>query len=232
MSSEPMKRISAGELTTEEYGSILREVFHYSRENPQLKAAACMYLRGRERDLVSSMFRHATAEVGHENLAMNDIISLGMNVDALPYENPLSATSLMTAYAYYQIHRMNPAGYIGYGFFLEFLPTTVGSDIILTLKKSGIPENSLSFLIDHAEIDVSHTRLVERYVDAFGRTDAEISSMGYVIETTGYMFAKLFEQAIEFAHAPWERGWNWQELIADSLTPEMVISGEAKRQTA
>lgn len=223
MQSPAMVSLAKGEMTKAEYASIMREVFHYTRENPQLHTMAAINFRGRERGIIKPFFGHASAEIGHEDLAANDFETLGGDPTSLPYENPLPATSALVAFAYYQIHHLNPIGFIGYIYFLEFVATSIGEKAMGWLDKIEVPAGAVTFLRDHAEIDVSHNRLMERYVDELVRSDAAVEAVKHAIDTTGFLYAAMMQQAVEDAAAPADRGWNWQELQADQLTPEMLM---------
>jgi len=220
LQSKPIKHLAAGQLSVAQYRSYLKQVYFYVRENPQLQALATIYFRGRQREMVRSFYSHASSEIGHEQLALNDYITLGGNADNVVYKNPLPATTALTAFAFYQIYNKNPLGYLGYLFFLEFLPTRSGESIANQLMSAGIPENATTFLRDHMEIDVGHNRLMEKYADALLKTDADVDAAIYAMRTTGYLYAQMIEAAFADEHEQIDTGWNWDELQADNKLPE------------
>ena len=69
MAAPVMQAIGSGALTIGGYKSILREVYHYTKENPQIQAFATTYFRGNDRETVKMFLRHAVSEIGHEYLA-------------------------------------------------------------------------------------------------------------------------------------------------------------------
>ncbi len=219
LKSEPMTHLASGKLTIEEYRSILKQVYYYVRENPQLQALATVYFRGRQRDLVKSFYQHATSEIGHENLALNDYTTLGGDGSNVPYKNPLPATSALTAYAFYQIYNLNPLGYIGYLFFLEFVPTQAGGAISEQLRAIGVKDNALTFLRDHIEIDQAHNRLMAQYAERLLQGPADLDSVEYAMKTTCHLYEQMMASAIKDAHAQVDTGWNWEELNADNAAP-------------
>jgi len=219
LSSAPLQRLAKGQVTIEEYRSYLKEVYFYVRENPQIQVFGTAYFRGRQRRMVRNMFKHATSEVGHEQLALNDYVALGGNADAVPYKNPLPATAALTSYAYYQIYNLNPLGYLGYLFFLEFSPTQIGDSLADQLLAIGAPEGSLTWLREHIEADIGHNKMMERYVEALLKTEADIDSVEYAMKTTAYLYTQMLDAAFADAKAPMETGWNWEELNADGLIP-------------
>ena len=75
--SSPLVKLQRGEFGIHHYKSILREVFHYTREDPQMQSLVTVYFRGEDRDTVKLFLKHATSEIGHEYLALKDLESLG-----------------------------------------------------------------------------------------------------------------------------------------------------------
>jgi hypothetical protein len=227
MNSSAMRHLANGLLTIEEYKSFLTQVYFYAREDPQLQALATVYFRGRQRDFVKAFYSHASSEIGHEQLALNDLQTLGADVSATPYRNALPATTALTGFAFHQIYNGNPLGYLGYLYFLEFVPTQAGPTIAQSLSNAGVPEAATTFLRDHIEIDVAHNRLMTRYADSMLKSDADIEAVVYAMKTTGYLYAAMIGEAIADVAAPMDTGWNWAELSADGLTPRSVQSRAA-----
>lgn len=217
MASAPMAHLASGRLTLEEYRSILKQVYYYVREDPQLQALATVYFRGRQRDLIQNFYQHAISEIGHEQLALNDLATLGGEVEDIPYQNPLPATTALTAYAFYQIYNLNPLGYIGYLFFLEFVPTQAGPVIAEQFREIGVKDNALTFLRDHIEIDQAHNRLMQRYADSLLQSEADIDSVEYAMKTTSHLYEQMLSSAIKDAQEQMDTGWNWEELQADKI---------------
>jgi hypothetical protein len=220
MASPAMIHLAGGRMTLAEYRSYLKQIYYCVRENPQLQALAAVYLRGEQRRAVKTFFQHAVSEIGHDQLALNDYITLGGEADEVPFKNPLPATTALTAFAFYQIYNLNPLGYLGYLYFLEFMPTQAGPVIAGQLAAIGAPEGATTFLRDHIEIDQAHNRLMERYADTLLRTDADVDSVAYAMKTTGYLYAQVVESAIRDAHANEDTGWNWEELRTDRKQAE------------
>jgi pyrroloquinoline quinone (PQQ) biosynthesis protein C len=219
LASEPMRRLSGGALTVEEYRSVLKQIFHHTRENPQLQALATVYFRGRQRDMVRMFYKHAASEIGHDQLALNDFVTLGGDATNVPYENPLPATSALLAYGFYQIYNLNPLGYLGYLYFLEFTGTKAGVGLMDSLRRIGVPDSAMTFLKDHTEIDVGHNKMMMKYAEHMLRAEADIDAVVYAMKTTGFLYSQMILSAIEDARAPMDVGWNWEELNADAVSP-------------
>jgi len=227
LSSPPVQKLQAGAITPVQYRSVLREIYHHTRENPQLQALATVYFKGRQRDMVRSFFTHAASEIGHDQLALNDYVALGGDPTDVPYQNPLPATTALLAYGFYQIYNLNPLGYLGYLFFLEFMPTKSGEGMMSLLEKIGVPRTAMSFLKDHTEIDIGHNKMMKKYVEGLVRSQSDVDVIDYAMRTTGYLYAQMLEQAIADADSPAATGWNWEELQADGVTPRRDVRSVA-----
>ncbi|MCA9711134.1 MAG: iron-containing redox enzyme family protein, partial [Myxococcales bacterium] len=143
LGSAPLRRLASADVTVEEYRSYIKQVYYYVRENPQIQAVGTAYFRGQQRSTVRSVLAHAVSEVGHEQMALDDYVALGGDASVVPYRNPHPATTALTSFAYYQIHNLNPVGYLGYLFFLEFSPTQVGTKLCEQLLACNVPEHAL-----------------------------------------------------------------------------------------
>ena len=219
LQSNSMASLTRGEMTREEYRSVMKQIFHHTRENPQLQALATVYFRGRDRDMIKMFYNHATSEIGHDQLALNDYETLGGDASMVPYENPLPATSAMLAYGFYQIYNQNPIGYLGYLFFLEFSGTGAGDSIMDALRGVGVPDNAMTFLRDHTVIDVGHNRLMEKYAAHMIKDERDLDAVVYTMKTSAYLYAQMIDAAVADAHSNAFSGWNWEELDADRVTP-------------
>ena len=229
MDSPAITSLMEGRFTVDHYKSVLRQIFHHTRENPQLQASATVYFRGHQREVIQSFYRHATSEIGHDQLALNDYRTLGGDASSVPYENPLPATLALLGYGFYEICNRNPLGYLGYLFFLEFTPTTAGSGLMDALRAAGVPDRAMTFLKDHTVVDVGHNKLMEGYLADLVRHDWEADVVVAAMHATGNLYARMLDEAVAFADAPYDVGWNWGELQADGLEPAQFGSGQIRK---
>jgi len=201
--SESMQMLASGKLSLEHYKSILCEVFHYTKENPQLQALASVSFRGKDRQLVRNFLGHASSEIGHDQLALNDLTTLGGKEAAIlvPRCYPLPATTALTAYAFYCIQQRAPIGYLGYLYFLEFMPTGAGNKYSDLLLNAGVPKKAMTFLSDHISIDVAHNKLMKKYLKALVHNPDDSAAICYSIRTTGYLYSSMLYSAITRAES-------------------------------
>lgn len=193
---ETVRLLGSGGLTRAHYVAVLREIYFHTRENPQIQALATVYFRGHEREMVKPFFRHATSEIGHDQLALNDMIALGEEVGEIPQGQPLPATTALLAYPFYQIGYHGHMGYLGYLYFLEFTPTTMGAGLLQALEAIGVGEEARTFFHDHTTIDVAHNRMMQKYLAHLVRTEEDLQAVMYSMEVTAELYAKMLDAAI------------------------------------
>lgn len=211
---EGMQRLWKGELTAKHYATLMREVFHHTRENPQLQALATVHFRGAQRTMVKPFLRHAISEVGHDQLALNDVASLGFDVSNTPQEQPLPATTALLAFPFYQIYNLNAVGYLGYLYFLEAMPTSFGAEYMTTLAGMGVGPEAMSFLQDHTTIDVGHIKAMEGYIDALITTPSDLGAAIYAMRVTGELYSHMVTAAFASADHSVRFGTNHREVAA------------------
>ena len=193
-------RFRRGDASVAEYASLMCAIALQARENPQIQAYATAFFRGHQRDLVRAFCKHAVSEIGHDQLAADDVATMGFPVNDLFHQQPLPSTVALTAFAYYTIDHVNPVGYLGYLFFLEFLPTAFGAEYLAALDKIGVPKTARTFIMDHAAVDIGHNKLMERYVEQLIVTEADYEAVRYAMEVTGTLYGRMIEES--FARAP------------------------------
>lgn len=228
--SPAMQKILSGEMTIDHYKSYLRQTYHYTKDNPQIQALATVYFHGSDRDFVKMFYKHAISEIGHDELALNDLKYLGENVDAVRTENPLPATVALNAFVYYQIYNRNPIGYLGYLFFLEFLPTSSGAGYMQLLKQAGVPSEAMGFLLEHTNVDIYHNKLMEQYLEGLVLTESDLSSVIYTMRGTGKLYADMLQSAFEQADDP--ANWGVDSIEAARYDKSRLMVNEETQKAA
>lgn len=197
--SEILERIRRGDFKKEHYIYLMKQIFHHARENPQIQAFATSFFRGEDRQHVKMFFRHATAEIGHDQLAAEDAKRCGADISNIEFEMPNPSTAALVAFAFYQIQFRNPIGYLGYLFFLEYTPVQSGGAYIDIFKKCGIPEEATEFFKEHSEVDVAHCKMMEKYVDRLVRTESDMQEVLFAIRSTAKLYLAMIAEAFEKA---------------------------------
>ncbi len=209
--SPGVQRVVRGQIEVAHYASYLSQVFHHTRENPQIQALATVYFRGHQRAAIKRFFRHASSEIGHDLLALEDLRALGVDTRGLSSENPLPETAALIAFPFYQIQYISAVGYLGYLYFLEFLPTGNGGRLMDAVAACGVPRSAMRFLRDHATIDVAHNQLMEGYARTLLTTEQELACAVYAMRATGALYARMIEAAFCQADRPEQWGRSTEE---------------------
>ena len=215
--SRVMTMLAQGKVTAAHYRAALREIYHYAKEDPQIQALAAVYFRGEDRATVKMFLKHATSEIGHDLMALEDMKALGEDVSQVPFTNPLPSTIALTAFPFYQIQYHNPIGYLGYLYFLEHMPTQAGVGYLAALKAAGIPDCAMTFLHEHTTVDVAHNNLMREYLRRLVRTEADLSAVVYATKVTGYLYAEMLWGAMNSVEQPFQGGMNAAESSRSSI---------------
>ncbi|MBX9693035.1 MAG: iron-containing redox enzyme family protein [Cyanobacteria bacterium] len=210
--SPGIRRVIRADITVEHYKAYLREVYFHTRENPQLQALATVFFRGEQRQMVKPFYRHAISEIGHDQLALNDLVTLGADVSRIPFERPLPSTAALLAFGFYQIYNCNPVGYLGYLFHLEFMPTQEGKNYMNSLLSIGVPQEAMTFIYDHSTIDIAHNKFMEEYADVLIQTKEDLSDVIYAATVTCELYARFITGAFDSVDKPRSFGWSQCEL--------------------
>jgi pyrroloquinoline quinone (PQQ) biosynthesis protein C len=197
MNSPALKRVASGSMTIDHYGAYLRETYFYTREDPQIQAAATAFFRGPDREMVELFLQHAKSEVGHDQLALNDLATIGFDTRFIPDEGPLPATENLIAYPYWAMAHKQAAAYLGYLYFLEFLPTSQGSGIAEALSRVGIPSHAMTFLSEHQQVDVHHNKLMRVYVNHMARDQSSLDAIITAMQATALNFELMLSCAFQ-----------------------------------
>jgi pyrroloquinoline quinone (PQQ) biosynthesis protein C len=217
--SRVMTMLAQGKVTIAHYKAALQEIYHYSKEDPQIQALAAVYFRGDDRASVKMFLKHATSEIGHDLMALADLRMLGEDVSQVPFTNPLPSTIALTAFPFYQIQYHNPIGYLGYLYFLEYMPTQAGAGYFAALKAAGVPEKAMTFLHEHMTVDVAHNNLMQEYLRRLVRTDADLSAVIYATKVTGYLYGEMLWGAMSSVEHQFQAGLNISEFSRRSERP-------------
>ncbi len=210
--SSGVLRLSRGALSIRHYEAYLREVYFHTRENPQLQALATVYFKGEQRRMVKGFYRHAISEIGHDQLALNDLVTLGADVSRIPFERPLPSTAALLAFGFYQIYNCNPVGYLGYLFHLEFMPTQEGQNYMQLLESIGVSREAMTFIHDHSTIDVAHNKYMEEYAEVLIQTEEDLNEVIYAAIVTCELYGKFISGAFANADRPRNLGWSGDEI--------------------
>jgi hypothetical protein len=190
-------RFATGGLRLEHYKGFLLETYHHAGLNPQIQAYCTMFFSNNPRDMVTLFLRHATSEIGHDLLAAKDLTNLGIPEKNIYGSKPLPTTLALNALVTHMIQFKDPICYLGYLFHLEFLPTQNSHPYIEQLRSLGVKDDSLSFLLEHASVDIGHNEMMKKYINYFVKDEKTLDNVIYATQATCKMHRLMLEAAFE-----------------------------------
>ncbi len=196
-----MQRLQSGDINLKHYKGFLLETYHHAGINPQIQAYATMFFKNNPREIVGMFYRHAISEIAHDVLAMNDLEVLGGDREKLEKTKPLPSTIAFNAFVLMQIQFVNPIAYLGYLFHLEFLPTNQGPGYLQLLSSLGVPKSALTFLEEHATVDIGHNKLMEKYIEVLVTNEKQLEDVLYSLRCSCHLHYKMLEGAFENGEA-------------------------------
>lgn len=210
---ENMKHLQQNGVRAGEYKRLLRELFYYLREEPQIQILAASHFRGWQRKMMNNFYQHAFSKTGLAQLVLNDLRALNEDVAILPFARPLPATSAVLAFGFYQVTYLNPTGYLGYAMFLEIVLATLSEDLIRIVAKARLPQTALSFLQERVRLRARSIQMIEGYLEGLVKSKADFETVVYAMRVTGTLFGDLLQAAFKQAQSPQDWGTDYQEIL-------------------
>jgi pyrroloquinoline quinone (PQQ) biosynthesis protein C len=156
-----------GEVSLSSYVAFLTEAYHHVRHTVPLLAACRDALPARHAWLRPPLDEYVAEEAGHDEWILDDLRACGADAQAARRGPPRIATEVMVAYAYDQIARRNPLGFLGMVHVLE------GTSVALALQAAdniqrplGLPDSAFSYLRSHGTLDREHVGHFQALMDA------------------------------------------------------------------
>ncbi|MDQ3002544.1 MAG: iron-containing redox enzyme family protein [Fibrobacterota bacterium] len=195
-------KLASGALELRHYKGFLRESFHNTRQNPGTMAMFAAHVKSGEPGLKAKFLKHTAMELGHDEMALDDLRVLGEDVETIRNGLPLVATEAMTGFIMLQIQHRNPLAFLGYSYHLEAIPVRMGSAAMGALVNLGIPMNAVSFLKEHIEADPVHSKWNRDYVEGFVRTASDLEAVVYGMRGTCELHGLMFQAIDDGYEAP------------------------------
>ena len=164
--------VTGGDYDMRLYALYLLETYHYTRENPRHQALVAA-VADHDPQYLRFCLKHAAEELGHEQMALHDMRSVGFGPDPAALPEPLPETEVLIAYLYRISERGNPLARVGYSFWAESSYEHIGPLLLAARAKLGLVDHQMTFLVGHARIDADHAREVEDVVRRFAVTPAD-----------------------------------------------------------
>ncbi|MBU3694442.1 MAG: iron-containing redox enzyme family protein [Rhodocyclaceae bacterium] len=155
-----------GQIDRERYLRFLGQAYHHVRQTVPLLTACRDRLPPHLAWMKPAFAEYIEEEQGHETWILDDIRAAGGDAEAVRQSLPDHAAEVMVAYAWDQIQRGNPVGFLGMVYVLE------GTSVALALRAAdqiqrvtGLPDAAFTYLRSHGTLDVEHTDHFSTLVD-------------------------------------------------------------------
>lgn len=194
---EFFRKLAVRSLTIEHYKAFLREEYHNTTLNPKIMALFFSRLHTSEHAMAAKVLKHAAMEVGHNELALQDLAALGEDIEAVRHGRALPATEALAAFMVFQVEHRSPLAFLGYIYHLEALSERMAGGSGDLFGKIGVPENAMSFLKEHADADPVHTRWNREYLSTFVRTEEDLEAALYGMRGAALLHGAMFQGILD-----------------------------------
>jgi pyrroloquinoline quinone (PQQ) biosynthesis protein C len=220
--SDPLLKLSAGKMSIETYKNFLAQTYLLIREHPQLVAGFTRHMKGRERKLVRKFLHHSLEEIGHENMAKNDLRELGVDVRGLEGLRPLPSTTALIGFIDRLMQFENPIAFIGYLFHFEMLPELSGNMLSDMLTDMGVPTKAQNYIKKHIEIDAEHSEEMPEYIEAFVKSEQDYELVRYAAMGAAKLHEMMIQECDQLTNSHFTSEFNWHELQTLSEIPKSI----------
>lgn len=196
-SSRLVKAIREGSVSKALYAIYMIQTFHYTAHNARNQGL--VGVRHADNPVYAKFcFEHAAQEIGHEKMALHDVMSLGLKNEVFDIPPALPATDVLIAYLYWVSFTGNPLQRLGYSYWAEnayqfITPLINNLSEVLDLKPA-----QLTFFIAHSDIDIEHFNEIKLMLRRTCKCQEDWDAITTVMETslrlTGAMLEAVYEQ--------------------------------------
>ncbi|MCL1126874.1 iron-containing redox enzyme family protein [Shewanella surugensis] len=189
-------RLANEAITTELYIDAMVQVFHYTKNNAINQAAATFPEDHKKVGLLRFAMRHALEELGHENMVVRDLGSMGVDLSVFDTP-PLPATEALNGYLHSVAIRGGVIPRLGYSFWAEDSYEHLGGLLDACRNVLKLTDKQLSFFVAHAVIDIKHAQDVNDAIEEWVVTDKEKRDVIQVAKTTLFLTGQILESVAQ-----------------------------------
>jgi len=189
--------VQRGEVTRPLYALYMLETYHYTLHNSRNQALVGARAELQNRHYQKFCFTHAAEEVGHEQMALHDVLSLGLKAGDFQLPGPLPETETLIAYLYQVSTTGNPVRRLGYSFWAEGCYAYVNPLIQKVRETLRLTPAQLTFFVAHAELDREHLAEVHEMVRKTCVRREDWEAVGEVMETSLRLTGRMMDAAYD-----------------------------------
>jgi len=182
---------------TELYKLLMLQIFHYTKHNAINQAVATYKVDHTEISLLRFCFKHASEELGHENMVIRDLDSIGLFDQTELDAGPLPATQALVGYLYHVSLELGGLARLGYSYWTESSYGHLAEMTDHMRQDLNIKDNNMTFFVAHSAIDEKHSAEVNAAIEKHVKTDEQRKAVIEVAKTTLYMTGAMFNNVAE-----------------------------------
>ena len=183
------------------YIAFLTEAYHHVKHTVPLLMACGSRVPERLFWLREAMVKYIDEETGHEEWILSDIAACGGDADRVRHGSAGLEAELMVAYAYHQVDRGNPVGFLGMVHVLEGTSQAIAADAAVAIRNHlALPHAAVTYLASHGTLDALHVRYFE---DLVNRLDDPLDQAAVVhcARAIYHLYGNIF-RALPVSDAP------------------------------
>ena len=181
------------EVSVELYQQVMLQIYHYTRFN-SINQAACAYSSKPEQiTLLRFIYKHALEELGHENMVLRDLESIGALPEKIPA--PLPPTQALISYLNDVALRKGPISRLGYSYWADDVYDHISPMLNKFREDLGINDQQMTFFVAHASIDEKHAEEVKVAIERVVTSEEDKEQLLQVAKVTLYLTGQLLEEA-------------------------------------
>ncbi|MDP1823665.1 MAG: iron-containing redox enzyme family protein [Archangium sp.] len=186
-------------------GIYLCEVYNTVKHSAITQALVVQHLANPTSTSIRYMkycLNHALEEVGHEQMALHDLRSLGVDITNETMPRPTIATEAFTGYVYRLATTGNPVQRLGYSYWAENCYTYFAPIAMAIVQNMKLEAKNLTFFVQHGEIDKKHAdevkKIIADVVSTQADKDAILTALRGTIRLQGGMLADVHAAYLKF----------------------------------
>ncbi|MGO1069411.1 iron-containing redox enzyme family protein [Lysobacter sp. CA199] len=191
--SELVRAIRGGSVDKALYAIYMLETYHYTAHNARNQALVGV----RHAELApyaKFCFEHAAEEVGHEKMALHDVMSIGLKDHKFDIPQPLPSTEILIAYLYWVSFTGNPLQRLGYSYWAENAYEYINPLIDRLRTTLELQESQLTFFIAHSDIDADHFEEIKTIMRRTCKSEQDWVDVERVMETSLRLTGAMLEE--------------------------------------
>ncbi|WP_339465396.1 iron-containing redox enzyme family protein [Pseudomonas sp. EA_65y_Pfl2_P74] len=202
--SRLVKAIREGSVSKALYAIYMIETFHYTAHNARNQGL--VGVRHADNPVYAKFcFEHAAQEVGHEKMALHDVMSLGLKSEDFKIPPAAPETEVLIAYLYWISFTGNSLQRLGYSYWAENAYHFINPLINSLRETLSLKPAQLTFFMAHSDIDVEHFHEIKLILQRTCKSQSDWDAIATVMETslrlTGNMLEAVYDQ-----YEAWQNG--------------------------